>query len=131
MALTHQTAARDAMVDALTALVDVGGAGTIQISTTEDDYVGAELLAQIPFGGTAFGASSGGVATVNGLPLNDPSADGTGTALFMRVIDGGTTEIFKGTVTATSGGGDLELTSTSITATEQVNLTAGTYTGPV
>lgn len=125
MALTLTAAARNAACDAVVDLVDVGtGTAKIQISSTLDDYVGAELLAEVDVQNPAFGAASAGVATLLGVPLSDTSANNTGTAAFMRIVDRDATEIFKGTVTATGGGGDIELDSTSIVSGGTVTITA-------
>lgn len=127
MSLTHEGATRNALADLIDDRVNLTAAGTVQISTTEDDYIGAELLAQIVLNAAAFGAAAAGIIAANGLPLSDPSADGTGTAAFFRVINGASLEIFKGVVTVTSGGGDMELTAVAITTGEQVNITTFTY----
>lgn len=132
MALTHTTAVRNALADLVVDLLEAGaGAGKIQISTTQGDYVGPELLAEITMSDPAFGAASSGVATMLSPPKSDTSADNTGTAAFFRIVDSNDLEIFEGTVTATSGGGDMELSSVAITSGEQVNITAFTYTAPV
>ena len=57
----------------------------------------------------------------------DTSADATGTAAHFRLYQSdGTTQKIEGTVTATGGGGDLELDSTSITAGQPVTITGFT-----
>ena len=130
MALTITAACANAMADAATALVDATAAGTLQISTTEDDYVGAELLSEITLLTTAYGAASGGVCTLDVTGgLSDVSAAGTGTAAFGRVIDGAGTEIFKGTV-GTSGT-DFIIDNTSIITGQTVNLISGSFTMPL
>lgn len=55
----------------------------------------------------------------------DPSANNPGTAGHFRVKDsGGSTCHIQGSITATGGGGDMTLDNTSITATQQVNVTS-------
>lgn len=128
MALTHTTAVRNALADLVVDLLEAGaGAGKIQISTTQGDYVGAELLAEITMDDPAFGNAAAGVATMLAPPKSDTSADNTGTAAWFRIVDSNDLEIFEGTVTATAGGGDMELSSVSIVSGEQVNITAFTY----
>lgn len=125
MPLTLTTAARNAAANAVVDLIDAGaGTAQIQISTTEDDYVGPELLAEIALPNPAFGAAAVGVATLLGVPLSDTSANNTGTAAFMRITDRDGTEVFKGTVTAGGGGGDIELDSVSIVALGTVTIIA-------
>jgi hypothetical protein len=58
---------------------------------------------------------------------NDTSADATGTAGHFRIKQGATCHI-QGNVTATGGGGDLQLDSTSITAGQTVTITTFTLT---
>jgi hypothetical protein len=107
MALTLATIARNAGADAITALADAGaGAGDIQIATTAF----ASILATITLSDPAYGAAASGVATLQGTPLSDSSADNTGTAAVYRVRDSDTNVVFDGPV-ATSGGGDINLST--------------------
>lgn len=88
---------------------------------------GAVLLAELTFGATAFGAgtnASPSVATANAIG-QDPSANASGTAAtFSLYQSDGTTLEGSGTVTATGGGGDIELLSTAIVAGQPVTITA-------
>jgi hypothetical protein len=120
MALTHVAATRNAMADACVDLIDVGGAGTLEFQTSGDVEV-----ATITFGATAFGAASAGIATANAT-TDDTNATG-GTIAKFRIKNGSATEIFSGTVTGISGGGDIEISSLVIVATETVSLTSLTY----
>ena len=121
------SAAADAVVD----LIDVGGAGKLRIydgtkPATADTAITSQVkLAELTFSATAFGAASNGVATANSITA-DASADASGTATWFRVVSGGGTTIFDGTV-GTSGA-DINLDSTSITVGQQVSVTALTYT---
>jgi len=54
----------------------------------------------------------------------DLSADASGTAGHFRMVGG--SNILEGTVTATSGGGDLTLDNVAIVATQQVTVTSFT-----
>lgn len=57
----------------------------------------------------------------------DTSADATGTASYFRVYKSdGTTCQMQGTITATGGGGDMTIDSTSITSGQQVTVTSFT-----
>jgi hypothetical protein len=59
----------------------------------------------------------------------DASADATGTAAHFRIYaSDGTTAHIQGSVTATGGGGDLTLVTTSITATQAVTITSFSLT---
>jgi hypothetical protein len=71
-------------------------------------------------------AASGGSKSINGT-WQDLSADATGTAAHFRIYDStGTTCHIQGTVTATGGGGDMEVTNTSFTAGQ--SFTVNTFT---
>ena len=75
---------------------------------------------------TAFAASAAsGVLTLNTI-TQDSSANATGTATWFRIVDSGATFILDGDV-GTSGS-DLNLTTTSIVATQPVSVTSATIT---
>ena len=122
MALTHVAAARNAAVDAVVDLIDAGaGAGNIVIMTSGDVEV-----ATLPFSDPAFGNAAAGVATANSI-TDDTDATG-GTAALFKVEDSDNNEVFRGTVTVTSGGGDMELSSLAIGAGDTVSISSFTYT---
>ena len=89
----------------------------------EIDLRGAQvLLAELRFSATAFGAASNGAATANAITA-DASANNTGTATWFRIVKAdGTTHVLDGNV-GTSGS-DLNLTTTSIVATQPVSVTS-------
>lgn len=119
MAITLASNARNAAADAVVDLLD---GGTIEIQDNTD-----AVLATLTFGTPAFGAAATGVATANAI-TQDSSADGTGTATKFRVKDSGGYVVFSGTV-GTSGA-DLNLVTTSIVATQPVQISSMTYTQP-
>ncbi len=118
---TLETNARNAACDAIVGLLD---GGTIEIQESDDT-----VLAVLPFGTPAFGASSNGTATAEAI-TPDSSADATGTAAKFICKDSEGNPVFGGTVTALGGGGDMELVSTSIVATQPVTITSFTFTIP-
>lgn len=135
MSLTLATTARDAITNALVDLLDAGAAaGTLKIySGTRPANPGAAitgtLLATVTLIDPAFGNSATGAAT-----LSDPAAVtavATGTATHFRAADSNGNAVMDGKVTATGGGGDLELATTSITSGLSVDITGGTITTPV
>lgn len=72
-------------------------------------------------------ASSGAVAKAG--TWQDASANATGTAQYYRIYaSNGTTCHDQGSVSATGGGGDLTLDSTSITSAQQVTITSFGWT---
>lgn len=89
------------------------------------------LLASITLPADAFDAAATGQADKLGT-WEDTAADAAGTAAHFRIkqagdtggASGGTDERIEGTVTATGGGGDIELDNTSIAAGQQVTITS-------
>ena len=92
------------------------------------------LLAELTYGATAFGAASddgtNADATANAI-TQDSSADASGTAQFFRQYKtDGTTVVGQGNVTVTSGGGDMEITSVTITAGGTVSASSDVHRQP-
>ena len=127
MALTHVTATRNAMADAVVDRIDLGTTdanGDLMIMTSGDVEV-----ATLAFANPAFGAAASAVATANAI-TKDSSATG-GTAAKFKCQDRDNGEVVRGSVTATGGGGDIELSSVTIAATDEVDITSLTYTASV
>jgi hypothetical protein len=124
MSVTHATATRTALADKIDDYVNTG-AGTaklrIRASTT--------TLVDFNLSNPAFGNAASGVITLNSTPIT-ATASATGTADGFQVLDRDGTVVFSGSVTATSGGGDIEATNTSITNGQSCQLTSLTYTAP-
>ena len=124
----------NAAADAVCALLNSGKlriySGT-KPATADTAISGNTLLAELTFGATAFGAAANGVATANAITA-DASADATGTATWFRALKSGgvdvTDNVFDGDVSASGGGGDLQLATVSIVAGAQVSVTSLTYT---
>lgn len=126
MALTHVTAIRNQLADLVVDAIDAGTTdtgGDIQIATAGF----AAILAEIEFDDPAFGAAAAGTATMNGAPKEDSNATGGGTASVFRVRDRDNGEVFQGTVTGSGGGGDMELSSTTINNGDAVRINSFTY----
>lgn len=122
MALTHATALRNTLADAVDTAANAGtGAAQVVIMTSGDVEV-ATLTMSDP----AFGAASSGSITA-GTISDDTNATG-GTAALFKIQDSAGTEVYRGTVTATGGGGDLELSSTNISAGDTVSIGSLVYT---
>lgn len=134
MTLTLSSAIRSALADVLVDALDAGsGPGTIQIrSGTRPAGPGTTatgtLLATVTLADPAFGSASSGVATLTDPAVVTAVADGT--ASWFRALDSASTAVFDGRVTATGGGGDLTLATTTITTGLQVDITGGTITQP-
>jgi len=86
------------------------------------------LLAELRFNATAFGAATAGVITAGDFTA-DSSANADGTAAWFRALESdGSTAVFDGTVGTT--GCDLNINSVSISSGAAVDVTAFTYTQP-
>ena len=128
MAITLQDTARNAAANGIVDLIDVGGAGTISLKSAASLVAATNEVATLTFPATAFGAAAAGVATA-GTIVSDTSATG-GTANNYTVFSGAGTALWQGTVTATAGGGDIELSSISIGVGDTVSMSAFTLTVP-
>lgn len=134
MAIGLATASRNAMCDALVDLLDVGGAGKIEIRSgtrpaTPNTTATGTLLATVTLINPAFGAASTGVAT-----LADPVAVtgvAAATATWFRAMNNASAAVIDGDVTATGGGGDLTLSTTTISVGLTIDITGGTITVPI
>lgn len=126
-----QQAATDAVVDR----IDVGGAGSLKIYTGSqpadaDSTPSGTLLVTIALAATAYGsANTSGTAALASTPRSGTAA-ATGTAGCFEVVSGGGSKVFQGSVTATGGGGQLELDNTSIASGQTVSVTSLSYTQP-
>lgn len=134
MTIRINTAVRNAMVNAVTALADAGSAaGHVRIYTGSQPATPATtatgtLLLDIPLNDPAFDvAASGGSASADVTPQPTATAGATGTAGWFRLLDSNDVAILDGSVTATGGGGDCTLSTTSITSGLSVALTAITF----
>lgn len=136
MAVRIPTATRNAACDAVVDLVDGGsGGGLVRIYTgsqpaSANDAATGTLLVTITLNDPAFGAASTGVATLDVDPALSATAVDTGTAGWFRMLDSSAATVLDGSVTATGGGGDLTLASTSVASGATVSITSGTVTMP-
>lgn len=127
------TLTRNAMVNALTALIDGGsGAGSISFRTgtapaATTDADSGTLLATCPMSDPSFGAASSGTATANAI-TSDTNVDASGTAGHFRIKDSNAVTIVQGTV-GTSGA-DIDFNSTTWVAGGTVAMSSLTITQP-
>lgn len=134
MAFGLSNATRSAACNAITGRFDAGpAAGTIQIRSgtrpaTADTAATGTLLATVTLADPAFGAASNGVAT-----LADPASVtgvAAGTATWFRGLDSTGATVLDGDVSATGGGGDLQLNTTTISVGLTIDVTGGSLTVP-
>ena len=128
MALAYSVTLRNAMLDAITTAA--GASALLRIYDGSRPATGGSattLLAELTCNATFAAAASSGVLTLNAI-TQDSSANATGTATWFRLVKSdGTTHVLDGSV-GTSGS-DLNLTTTSIVATQPVSVTSFTITG--
>lgn len=135
MAIRLSTATRNAACDAVVDRVDGGpGAGTIQIRSgtqpaSADSAATGTLLVTVTLSDPAFGPASNGSATLAGVPLS-AVAVADGTAGWFRMLDSTGATVLDGSVSAAGGGGDLQLSTTTIITGLTVEITSGTVTMP-
>lgn len=130
MALTIAVASAQAMGAALA--TDIGANPTIEIRSgskpaTPETAASGTLLATVAISGSF--TSTGGVLTAADPASVAPATSGT--AQHFRLKKSGGTAVLDGTVTATGGGGDMQLGSTTITTGVNVDLGVPTITVPV
>ena len=124
MAITHTTALRNTLADAVDTACNSGStdASADLVIMTSGDVEVATCIMSNP----AFGAAATGVITAASI-TDDTNATG-GTAALFKIQDRDNTEVFRGAV-GTSGS-DLNLSSLSIASGDTVSITSFTYTQP-
>lgn len=128
MALDFAVLLQNAILDVIES--HIGTSAVLKIRTGAAPGIGnadsGTVLATLTLPSDWMAAASSNSKAKSGT-WEDASADATGTAAHFRLYaSDGTTQKIEGTVTATGGGGDLELDSTSITAGQPVTITGFT-----
>ena len=126
MALGYVATLRNAKLNAITTAL--GGAALLRIYSGSRPATGGTattLLAELTCNATFAPAASGGVLTLNAI-TQDSSADATGTASWFRLLTSGGAAQIDGNIS--TSGSDLNLTTTSIVATQPVSVTSFTIT---
>lgn len=131
MALKYSTTVRNAKLDAVETAIGTGAILKIFTGSPPAAPASADsgtLLASMTLPSDWMAAASSGSKAKSGT-WNDTSADNAGTAGHFRIYDsGGTTCHIQGTVTATGGGGDMELDNAVIASSQTVTITSFTLT---
>lgn len=131
MAIQLSAAVRNGMLDAVESTIGVSAVLKIRTGAAPADVATADsgtVLATLNLPSDWMAAASSGSKALTGT-WQDASADATGTAAHFRIYaSDGTTAHIQGTVTATSGGGDIELQNTSIAAGQSITITSFTLT---
>jgi hypothetical protein len=127
MAVQLSVAVRNARLDAIETTIGTTPIMRIRTGAPPATCATADsgtVLATLTLPSDWMGAASAGSKALSGS-WTDSSADAAGTAAHFRIYDsGGTVCHLQGTVTATSGGGDMEVNNTSFAATQAFTVTA-------
>lgn len=131
MAVQLSTAVRNARLDVIESTIGTSailrirsGAAPANCGTADSGTVLAEITCPSDW----MAAASGGSKSLSGT-WQDTSANATGTAAHFRLYDStGATCGMQGTVTATGGGGDMEVDNTSFASGQQFTVTTFTLT---
>jgi hypothetical protein len=127
MAFQFSVAARNASLDAVETAIGTAPTLRIRSGTVPANCAAARsgtVLAEMVLPSDWAAAASSGSKTLLGT-WQDLAADAAGTAGHFEIVQGATCHI-QGTVTATSGGGDMEIQNTNIAIGQQVTVTAFT-----
>jgi hypothetical protein len=126
MSVTYTTAAKNARLDAVAALIDAGaGPGKLKIRDASN-----VVLATLTLADPCAPAAASGILAFDFDPdISDTSADASGTAANAIFTDSNDTTVISGlTVTVNGGGGDIQLDSVGITAGQTVTITTAAIT---
>ena len=131
MAIQLSTNVRNARLDAIESTIGTAAVLKIRTGAAPADCATADsgtVLATLNLPSDWMAAASSGSKAKSGT-WQDASADATGTAAHFRLYaNDGTTCHLQGTVTATSGGGDMEVDNTSFAAGQSFTITTFTLT---
>lgn len=124
MAVTHTTTIRNALADYVVDQLDLSTPpGRLVMQTA-----GGTTVAFLTLSNPAFGSAATGTATASAITADSNAVGGTIAKAELR--QGSNTAIVLCSVTATGGGGDIQLNSVVISAGQQVSITSLTYSAP-
>ena len=124
MAVTHPTLVRTGIADFVVDQLDEG----VPPGKLEFQTAASASVATLTFANPAFGAASNGTATAGAI-VSDTNADG-GTIAKAEWRNAALTAKVLCSVTATGGGGDIELSSVVVSAGQTVSMSSLTYSAP-
>lgn len=129
------TAGCNAMLNAITALIDAGAAaGYVEIRTgTQPASITTPatgtVLGVLTLGDPAFAAAANRQAAANAI-TDDSAADNSGDAGWYRAYDSNGTAVIDGSVSITGGGGDMQMDDISIVAGGVITISSWTLVMP-
>jgi hypothetical protein len=131
MSLQLSATVRNATLDAIETAISTSAVLKIRTLSPPANCAASDVgtvLATLSLPSDWMSNASGGVKAKTGT-WSDSSADNTGTAAHFRIYaSDGTTCHMQGTITATSGGGDMEVDNTSFASGQAFTVTAFSIT---
>lgn len=125
MSITHATALRTTIADAVRAAIN-GGAGNSTLELRD----GTTVAVTFDLGGAPMGAAAAGVSTLGGVPIAATAAASVTELDNFLLKDGDGTTQLSGSITTTGMGGDIEVTNTNVASGQDCSLESMTYTAP-
>lgn len=129
MTVQLSTTVRNARLDAIETTISTAPTLEIRTGAQPANCAAADsgtVVATLALPSDWMAAAASGAKALAGT-WQDTSADATGTAAHFRIKQGATCHI-QGSVTATGGGGDLQVDNTSFAAGQSFTITAFTLT---
>lgn len=131
MTIKLSVAVRNARLDSIESTIGASAVLKIRSGAAPTNITDADsgtVLATIALPADWMAAAASGVKAKSGT-WDDNSADAAGTAGHFRIYaSDGTTQHLQGTVTATGGGGDMEVDNTSFAAGQAFSVTTFSLT---
>jgi len=131
VAIKLSVTVKNARLDAIETAIGTSAVMKIRSGAPPTNITDADsgtVLATLALPSDWMAAASGGSKSLSGS-WSDASADANGAAAHFRIYaSDGTTQHLQGTVTATGGGGDLEVNNTSFAITQPFTVTGFTLT---
>ena len=127
--LRTAVALRNARLDAIRNAIDAGATGgLIEIRTgaapaAVEDADAGTILGTLTYSATSAPNAAAGLLTFSAI-TQDAAADATGTAEHARITDSNGVPVFDCSVTATGGGGVIELNTVSIVTGGPISITS-------
>jgi hypothetical protein len=125
MAVTHDTAMRSALADAVDSRINTGG-GTAKVRLRQ----GSTTVVDFNLPNPAFGDAVAGVITLNGVPIAAQAA-AAGVVDNAQILDRAGVAPIACSVTGIGGGGDIEVSNVNIALSQDCSLEGLTYAAPV
>ncbi len=125
MAFQFSVAVRNAAINSIEPAIGASPSLRIRTGAPPANCAAARtgtVLAVMALPADFFGSATDGTIDLAGTWL-DSTADAAGTAGHFEIVQGATCHI-QGTVTATDGGGDMELQNTSIAVGQAITISA-------